>query len=110
MQQTKRVKTSPTNSHLWSGKVPANTQVVGINWRDIQYVDNWNEDSEVAPARYLFTIGYLLYQGPDPKDTSNDITVIAGTYDYDNDKWADFTVFPSVVVRKVHPITRKRRA
>lgn len=108
MQQMKD-KTTPTNSHLWEGKLPENSQVVGINWTDIQYVDNWNEDAEVAPARYLFTIGYLLYEGPDPKDSKRDITVIAGTYDYDNSKWADFTVFPSVVVRKIVAITRKRK-
>ena len=111
MQQTKaRLKTTPTNSHLWDGKVPGNSQIVGITWTDIQYVDNWNEDMEVAPARYLLTIGYLLYQGPDPKDEQRDITIIAGTYDHDNEKWADFTVFPTVVVRKVTAVTRKKRS
>ncbi len=105
-----RLRTSPTNSHLWDARLPDNTQIVGINWRDIQYVDNWNEDSEVAPARDILTIGYLLYKGPDPKDQANEITIIAGTYDFDNEKWCDFTVFPTVVVNKVTAITKKRRA
>lgn len=111
--QQMKDKVSPTNSHLWAGLLPSNTPVVGVNWRDIQYVDNWNTDEEVAPARYLFTVGYLLYEGPDPKDAENDITVIAGTYNYDSDKWADFTVFPSVVVRQIvalMPAPKKRKA
>lgn len=108
VQQMKQ-KTSPTNSHLWEGKVPDSTQIVGVNWRDIQYVDNWNTDEEVAPARYIFTVGYFLYEGPDPKDPQNNITVIAGTYNYDVNKWADFTVFPSSIVREIIAITRKSR-
>jgi len=104
----RKVKATVTNSHLWSEKQPDNTQIVGIKWRDIQYVDNWNEDDEVAPARHLLTIGYLLYVGPDPKDSAHSITVIAGTYNHDADKWADFTVFPSTVIRETVAITKKR--
>jgi len=101
---------SPLNLHLWSERTPENTQIVGVWWEDIQDISNWNEEAEVAPARRLYSIGYLLYEGPDPKDTERDMTVIAKTYNYEDGKWADFTCFPSVVIREIKPLTRKPRA
>ncbi len=104
------LKPTITNSHLWATRLPSNTQIVNIHWRDITDVSNWNEDEEVAPYRYLQQIGYLLYQGPDPKDDQNDMTVIAAGYDGDQNKWYSFTVFPSSVIRKMVAITKKKKA
>lgn len=80
-------------------KTPANTVHVVVSWRDIRDVSNWDEDGEVRCSRNLQTIGWLLYEGPDPAEPDYDILVIAKTYDYDEERWADFTVFPKTVIK-----------
>jgi hypothetical protein len=95
------VRVTPSNTHLWQDRTPENTPIVAVKWRDIQGIDNWNEDDEVAPARNCHTIGYLLYEGPDPKDKAHDMTVIASWYIYDEDEWSHYVVFPSEVIKEI---------
>jgi hypothetical protein len=103
------VKATPSNSHLWEHCTPENTPLVAIHWRDIQGIDNWNEDDEVAPARHCYTIGYLLYQGPDPKDPEHGMTVLASWYLYDAEEWSHYVVFPSEVIKRVQKIATRKR-
>lgn len=107
MQQTKPDK---KNFHLWANKTPDNSQVVGVHWVDIVDISNWNEDEFVVePARGQYSLGYLLYEGPNPQDPEHDMTVIAVAYDTIQKRWSSYTVFPSEVVRTIVAITRKRK-
>ena len=85
---------------LWENKTPLDCPVVVIQWADIRTADRWNEeDEEVRPARKLTTPGYLLYDGIDPLDPSEEIVVIAGTYDAEEESWHTFTCFPKRAFR-----------
>lgn len=118
MAKTKTTEKKPsgrtvfTNESLWADKNIGNAQLVLVHWRDIVQVSNWNEEEEVAPVRDFMTVGYLLYEGPDPKDQGEDMTVIATTWDGDMNKWRDYVVFPSPVVRTIEAMTaaKKKRA
>ena len=103
-KQKPKVKVSRSNSHLWADRTPKNSPIVAVRWRDIQGIDNWNEDDEVAPARSVLSIGYMLYEGPDPKDPTQKMTVIARTYVEDTSEWADFYAFPTSVIRSMTKI------
>ena len=84
---------------LWNDRTPDNTQVVVINWRDIRSVYNWQEDSsvELRPCRDMLTVGWLLYEGDDPEEEGATLTVLAGSYDAENDTWSEYTFFPHMV-------------
>ena len=56
----------------------------------------------MRPSRKLVTLGWLLYKGPDPKESDAEIVIIARTYDYEENRWAEFTAFPQVVLRQVN--------
>jgi hypothetical protein len=89
----------------WSHKSPNDCPVVVVKWRDIRSSAAWEEDSDedIRPCRNLYTVGYLLHDGPDPEELSSGIVVIAATYDWDEKTWADFTVFPRTVLKTVSP-------
>lgn len=88
----------------WASKNPDNTKVAVVHWRDIRTESAWDTDSdaEIRPARNLRTVGYLLHNGPDPDEPSSEIVVLAGTYDWEDKVWADFTVFPKVVLKGIN--------
>lgn len=98
-----------TNEALWAGKTPRTTELVSVQWRDITSIANWNEEEEVAPVRHFSTVGYLLYEGPDPKDEGEEMVVIASTWDGDAAKWRDYTVFPAPVVRSIAAMVKPRK-
>ena len=86
---------------LWKHLTPANAEQVVVVWRDIQDVSAWDEDTaRVGPAQHR-TIGWFLYEGPDPNDLGYDILIIAKTYSDTEKKWADYTAFPKTVVKEV---------
>lgn len=87
---------------LWADKTPDNTDLVTILWRDIRSVYNWSEDStvELRPCRAITTVGWLLYEGPDPEEPESIITVIASTYDAEVDAWSDYTFYPNKTVKQ----------
>jgi len=94
-----------SNIALWADRTPENTPIIEVTWRDIQSVSNWDDDrDEVCPVRRFVSIGFLLYDGPDPKDPGQKMLVIATTYDADNDRWADYTAFPRPVIREIKTI------
>lgn len=85
---------------LWAHKTPANTQLVAFGWRDIRKVERWDGgDEEVRPARKLLQAGFLLYEGVDPREPTQEIVVIAETWDGEEESWHGITCFPKVVPR-----------
>ena len=90
-----------TLADQWSTWTPDSTNVVVVHWSDIQDIPNWGAIEEVRPARHLQTVGWILYAGEDPKDTGQQILVIARTYDSEEQRWAEYTVFPAGVVKQV---------
>jgi hypothetical protein len=75
--------------------------IVEIHWRDIRTVSRWNEEEEARPARRINTVGYLVYDGIDPEETSEEIVIIAGSYDYEEDWWSEVTVYPKKAYRGI---------
>ena len=76
---------------------PSTAPFVTIEWEDIQSIEDWNEDSEVDDTCSLVTRGWLIEDTPKKY-------VIAGTYDYNNEKWA-----MKFAISKMHPIVRHLR-
>ena len=85
----------------WQHLTPANAPQVIVSWRDIHEISSWNEETIHLGPVHLETIGWLLYEGPDPNDPGSSLTIIAKTYDYEDRRWAEFTIFPQTVVKKV---------
>lgn len=84
----------------WAHLTPANAPRVAVGWRDIRDTPAWDDDEEpVRPARRLETLGWLLYEGPDPEEPEAYITVIARTYDWEEKRWCEYTTYPQIVVR-----------
>lgn len=92
----------------WAHLTPDNAKQVVISWRDIRSVSSWdeNDDGDIRPCRHLNTVGWLLYQGPDPGEPSSEIIVIASTYDWEASQWAEFNCFPKVVWKEVSQYER----
>lgn len=87
--------------HPWKYKTPSNCARVVVSWRDIREVSNWDNEDEVRCARNLQTTGWLVYEGPDEGEPGSDIVILAKTYDFEEAQWADFTIFPQNVIKKV---------
>ena len=85
----------------WNEKTPKNCLRVKVTWRDIRDVSSWTEDEEVRCCRHLESTGWLLHDGADPGDPGYEILVIAATYDWEDERWADFTVFPKTVIKEI---------
>jgi hypothetical protein len=60
---------------------PSTARFVTIEWEDIQSIEDWNDDTEINDTCSLVTRGWLIEDTPKKY-------VIAGTYDYTNEKWA----------------------
>jgi len=74
---------------------PDNAPLVFVEWEDIQAHEDWNEDSEADTTCTLKSVGWLIEDGPKK-------LVIASTYDYENEKWANkfaISKLPPNVVR-----------
>jgi len=85
---------------LWKDKTPANVPLIAFNWADIRKVERWDDDSApVRPARRLLQAGFLLYEGIDPDDPSEEIVVLAETWDGEEQSWHGITCFPKNVKR-----------
>ena len=82
-------------------KTPENCMHVVVTWRDIRDISSWSEEEDVRCCRKLQSVGWLLYEGPDPLEPEYEILVIAATYDHEDERWADFTVFPKTVIKGV---------
>ncbi len=85
----------------WQHLTPINAPKVIVSWRDIHEISAWNDDDEPLGPVHLETIGWLLYEGSDPNELESSLVVIAKTYDYNDKRWADFTIFPRMVVKKI---------
>lgn len=87
--------------HLWKGRTPENTELIALRWADIRNVQRWDDgdESEVRPARKLQTAGWLLYEGIDPADPTEEIIVLAATWDGEEGTWHDITCFPKMAYR-----------
>jgi hypothetical protein len=86
----------------WQHLTPKNAQRAIVSWRDIREIGAWDDDTEeIRPARRLETIGWLLYEGPDPFEPDSDVLVLAKTYDWEEQRWADYTAFPKVVLKRL---------
>ena len=73
---------------------PADVDVVVVDWADIVRVENWNDDEEVDFIEAA-CVGWLLEDSPKR-------IVLASSYNYDTDTWADYHIFP-----KQAPTVRK---
>lgn len=74
---------------------PTTAQPVFVEWEDIQNHEDWNDESETNSTCSLKSIGFLI------EDDDRKI-VIAMTYDYENERWANkFAIgkLPPVVVK-----------
>ena len=70
----------------WDDLTPATAKMVFVEWDDFTMVENWNTDEDVDHCS-LKSVGWIM--------EDNDIrAVVARTYDYDNQKWAEFLVLP----------------
>jgi hypothetical protein len=89
-------------TYPWSTLTPHDVPQAVVSWRDIRYISAWDiPDEEIRPARRLDTLGWVLHDGPDPGDPSIEIIVTAGTYDWEEHRWSDYTVYPKLVIKKV---------
>lgn len=82
-------------------KTPDNCMQVTVTWRDIRDISSWTEEEEVRCCRRIQTVGWHLYEGPDPVEPEYDILIIAASYDGEEERWSDFTVFPKTVVKRI---------
>jgi hypothetical protein len=74
---------------------PESAPFVQVEWEDITFVDNWNEDVEEFNTLTCSHFGFLLEKGPRK-------VVIAHGYDWDSGKWVSIHTFPegATVVRE----------
>jgi hypothetical protein len=61
---------------------PSTAQAVFVEWEDIQSHEDWNDESEANTTCSLKSMGWLI------EDDDRKI-VIAMTYDYENERWAN---------------------
>jgi hypothetical protein len=61
---------------------PDSAPLVYVEWEDIQAHEDWNEVSDSDSTCTLKSVGWLIEDGPKK-------LVIAGTYDYENERWAN---------------------
>jgi hypothetical protein len=66
---------------------PKDCRIVKVEWRDIIFNDAWNDDSPDLDTPDGVQLGYLLEDGP------HDV-VIAGGYNYTDEKWCTIHAFP----------------
>jgi len=83
---------------LWIDKTPMNTPRCTVWWRDIR---DCSDGDDVRPARRVQSLGWYLYEGPDPEEPESDIVVLGRTYDYEDAKWSDYAVFPRIAIKAV---------
>jgi len=91
----------------WRDKTPGDVAVVVVEWRDVRDSDDWTAKDEVRPCRHLSTLGWLLYDGPDPDDKGKNLLVLGRSYDAEEVRWSELVSFPRESVRRV--VTTKLR-
>lgn len=72
-------------------------RIVEILWRDPTIEAGWVEDDHDTDLSILRSYGILVSQGPK-------LTVLAGSYDPTEEKYADRTKFPSGCIVEVRTI------
>lgn len=70
-------------------KSPKDCPLVTIEWEDITHFSAWNEQEDDIGTTSIVTAGWLL-------DEDDKQIVIAGSYDYDSEQWADYHAFPKI--------------
>lgn len=78
------------NAEKYKDLRPADCPLVRVEWRDIIMDDAWDDSNPDLDTPEGFIIGHLLENGP------RDI-VIASGYNYTEDCWCTFHVFPATV-------------
>jgi hypothetical protein len=66
---------------------PSEVKKVTVEWQDIRSISAWNEDEEDFTPLTAVCIGWILF------DCETHL-VIASSYDYDNEQWADYHIMP----------------
>jgi hypothetical protein len=90
-----------TIDDLIANKTPQNSQLVPVHWADIRTVSRWDDPYEdIRPARKLWTACWLLHDGVDPDEPTEEIVVVAGTWDGEEETWHDITCFPKRAFRR----------
>ena len=85
---------------LWEKRTPDTTPLIPFDWRDIRSTDHWaGQEEDIRPARRITSAGYLLYDGEDPGEPEAEIIVIGNHYDWEEEMWSEFHVFPKFVPR-----------
>ena len=89
----------------WWHLTPTDLQIVIVHWRDICESSQWSGENvnEIRPV-HIATMGWLLYEGEDPWEMGQRITVIGKSYDYNDRRWADLTIFPHNVIRRTETV------
>lgn len=71
----------------WEDKTPKNTEIRQIHWSDYTTIEQWNDTDEDVDDVQMTTCGWLL-------EDSDKRIVIAKTYSWTEERWAEFHVFP----------------
>lgn len=77
----------------YSHITPATAKKVQVNWEDIYFSDNWNEDEPVQPIESS-TLGWLL-------EETDTMIIVAGSYDWRNSQWATIHAISKVAPQVV---------
>ena len=72
----------------FSGMTPSNTDIVVVEWEDIQSADNWNDD-EVPETYGAKSVGWLL------EDSAKHV-ILATSYSDDDERWSGYLTIPKL--------------
>lgn len=73
----------------WGDRTPTNTEMGQVYWSDYTTIEQWNDTDEDVDDDQMTTCGWIL-------EDSDKRIVIAKTYSWTEERWAEFHVFPKV--------------
>lgn len=74
---------------------PETARLVVVAWEDIVQYQDWNEWSESHDTLTVKTVGWLIEETPRK-------IVVAGSYNYADEQWADLHAFPKMPPELFH--------
>jgi hypothetical protein len=77
-----------TEVHDYRNMNPTTAPLVRIDWEDICFSDNWNDDGDVQPLESS-TTGYLIFE-------NLTMVVVAGSYNWRDNTWATIHTIPKL--------------
>ena len=68
---------------------PRNTQLVRIDWEDIQFSDSWGPEEEWPSTKESYLVGHLLVDTPS-------YLIIGAAYDWQDERWGTLHAIPKL--------------